>query len=480
MESAFGDLFIVDRVTGQTVASPSATLNRYGLNLREYALGVTNRQNDRLYFGTESGLLICLREIGQTNPRLLRDPNVLPFGYIPREGIIKELITPPAPLSIGAELPAAPADKPADADKPEGDKPEGDKPEGDKPAPADARSDPSAGDTHAGIARRPARMDGRNTVRSRNSCSADPTAALWKQRARLSGRAVVMGGIEAPFRMKGEVAWARWCRFSSIAQCFRQTSACSSWRTRVLADRGVSLCSPRADGTPAASSTRVSSVIESRAYTGQPEILGGRVKTLHPKLHGGILARRDVPEDLAALADAGDRADRPRRRQPLPLRGDRRASRRDVRGGGREHRHRRPQPDPRGGQEPRPCRRRSPIPTSIPTLIDQLETVRRHDARLRAELALGRLRQTARYDRRSPTISPARFARRTCRPFPGHPHPHVRPPHGLCAMARTRTSAAAFYVEPAHDRPEPRDGRDPSTARNCRTTTCSTSTAPSA
>jgi phosphoribosylaminoimidazolecarboxamide formyltransferase / IMP cyclohydrolase len=36
-------------------------------------------------------------------------------------------------------------------------------------------------------------------------------------------------------------------------------------------------------------------------YTGSPEILGGRVKTLHPKIHGGILARRDVPQDLADL-----------------------------------------------------------------------------------------------------------------------------------------------------------------------------------
>ena len=36
-------------------------------------------------------------------------------------------------------------------------------------------------------------------------------------------------------------------------------------------------------------------------YTGSPEILGGRVKTLHPRIHGGILARRDVPQDLADL-----------------------------------------------------------------------------------------------------------------------------------------------------------------------------------
>ena len=36
-------------------------------------------------------------------------------------------------------------------------------------------------------------------------------------------------------------------------------------------------------------------------YTGSPEILGGRVKTLHPKIHGGILARRHLPADVADL-----------------------------------------------------------------------------------------------------------------------------------------------------------------------------------
>lgn len=36
-------------------------------------------------------------------------------------------------------------------------------------------------------------------------------------------------------------------------------------------------------------------------YTGSPEILGGRVKTLHPRIHGGILARRDVPQDNTDL-----------------------------------------------------------------------------------------------------------------------------------------------------------------------------------
>jgi phosphoribosylaminoimidazolecarboxamide formyltransferase/IMP cyclohydrolase len=39
--------------------------------------------------------------------------------------------------------------------------------------------------------------------------------------------------------------------------------------------------------------------------TGHPEIMGGRVKTLHPAVHAGILARRDHAEDQAALADHG-------------------------------------------------------------------------------------------------------------------------------------------------------------------------------
>ncbi len=39
--------------------------------------------------------------------------------------------------------------------------------------------------------------------------------------------------------------------------------------------------------------------------TAAPEMLGGRVKTLHPSIHAGILARRDVEEDTATLAEQG-------------------------------------------------------------------------------------------------------------------------------------------------------------------------------
>src|SRR5690625_2216434 len=42
-------------------------------------------------------------------------------------------------------------------------------------------------------------------------------------------------------------------------------------------------------------------VTEAASLTGFPEILGGRVKTLHPSVHGAILARRNDPDDLADL-----------------------------------------------------------------------------------------------------------------------------------------------------------------------------------
>ena len=44
-------------------------------------------------------------------------------------------------------------------------------------------------------------------------------------------------------------------------------------------------------------------VTEVSAYTGFPEIMGGRVKTLHPRIHSGILADQNNPEHLAAIAD---------------------------------------------------------------------------------------------------------------------------------------------------------------------------------
>ncbi len=68
---------------------------------------------------------------------------------------------------------------------------------------------------------------------------------------------------------------------------------------RALAGFGVKLLST--GGTAKLLSDQGIKVTEVSAHTGFPEMLDGRVKTLHPKIHGGILARRDVPAHMAAI-----------------------------------------------------------------------------------------------------------------------------------------------------------------------------------
>jgi len=46
-------------------------------------------------------------------------------------------------------------------------------------------------------------------------------------------------------------------------------------------------------------------VVEISDYTGFPEIMDGRVKTLHPKIHGGLLALRDNPEHVKIMEEQG-------------------------------------------------------------------------------------------------------------------------------------------------------------------------------
>ena len=88
---------------------------------------------------------------------------------------------------------------------------------------------------------------------------------------------------------------------------------------------------------------------EVASYTGFPEIMDGRVKTLHPKIHGGLLGRRGVDDAVMAqhgiapidllvvnLYPFAQTVARP----GLQLRGRR-----------REHRHRRARHAARGGQE---------------------------------------------------------------------------------------------------------------------------------
>jgi phosphoribosylaminoimidazolecarboxamide formyltransferase/IMP cyclohydrolase len=68
---------------------------------------------------------------------------------------------------------------------------------------------------------------------------------------------------------------------------------------KALVDRGIEILST--GGTAALLRESGLPVIEVAQVTGFPEMLDGRVKTLHPKVHGGILARRDRPSHMTAL-----------------------------------------------------------------------------------------------------------------------------------------------------------------------------------
>jgi phosphoribosylaminoimidazolecarboxamide formyltransferase / IMP cyclohydrolase len=71
---------------------------------------------------------------------------------------------------------------------------------------------------------------------------------------------------------------------------------------RGLADLGVELVA--SGGTATFVAELGLPVTRVEELTDVPELLGGRVKTLHPRIHAGILARRDLETDLAALAQA--------------------------------------------------------------------------------------------------------------------------------------------------------------------------------
>jgi phosphoribosylaminoimidazolecarboxamide formyltransferase/IMP cyclohydrolase len=72
---------------------------------------------------------------------------------------------------------------------------------------------------------------------------------------------------------------------------------------RALVARGVALVST--GGSARALEEAGLPVSEVASVTGFPEMLDGRVKTLHPAVHGGLLARRDRPDHLASLAAHG-------------------------------------------------------------------------------------------------------------------------------------------------------------------------------
>jgi outer membrane protein assembly factor BamB len=109
------DLLVVDRARGGVVADPAATLQRAGLDLREFDMSFPNRYDDRMYVGSSSGLVVSLREMGQVAPLPLRKPEAEPFAHVPPEGVKEKPAAPPAEAPADAEPGAEPA-APPDAD----------------------------------------------------------------------------------------------------------------------------------------------------------------------------------------------------------------------------------------------------------------------------------------------------------------------------------------------------------------------------
>lgn len=106
------DLLMVDRASGNVVADSAATLQRAGLNLRDYDLSFPNRYDDRLYVGSSSGLVVSLREMGRAAPLPLRKPESEPFAHVPPEGVKEK----PAPLPTEPPTDAQPGIEPASPD----------------------------------------------------------------------------------------------------------------------------------------------------------------------------------------------------------------------------------------------------------------------------------------------------------------------------------------------------------------------------
>ena len=88
---------------------------------------------------------------------------------------------------------------------------------------------------------------------------------------------------------------------TALISCFDKTGLAEFGRS--LADLGITIIST--GGTARALREAGVDVRDVSEITGFPEMLDGRVKTLHPHVHAGLLARKNDPEDLEQLADRG-------------------------------------------------------------------------------------------------------------------------------------------------------------------------------
>jgi phosphoribosylaminoimidazolecarboxamide formyltransferase/IMP cyclohydrolase len=121
---------------------------------------------------------------------------------------------------------------------------------------------------------------------------------------------------------------------------------------KALTERGVKLLST--GGTHKAIAAAGLAVTDVSEVTGFPEIMDGRVKTLHPTVHGGLLAIRDDAEHVAAMKEHDIEGIDLAVINLYPFE-EVRAAGGDYPDDGREYRYRRAGDDPRVGQEPCLC-----------------------------------------------------------------------------------------------------------------------------
>ena len=134
-------------------------------------------------------------------------------------------------------------------------------------------------------------------------------------------------------------------------------------------------------------------------YTGFPEMMDGRLKTLHPKVHGGILCRHDNPEDMKSLAEHGILTFELVVVNLYPFEATVAEQGVTVRRGDRADRHRRADAGPRGGQEPRLHHDRHRRRASTPRFSNRSRPTAARTLELRRRLAGEAFAHTARYDR---------------------------------------------------------------------------------
>ena len=136
-------------------------------------------------------------------------------------------------------------------------------------------------------------------------------------------------------------------------------------------------------------------VIPVEQLTGFPECLDGRVKTLHPRIHAGILADRRLLAHVSQIEELGVAPLRPGGGEPLPVRGHRRIRCRNRRMR-RTDRHRRALDGARRREEP-PERRGGHLHIAVPRRPGRLAEGE-FTLQQRRDLATEAFRHTASYD----------------------------------------------------------------------------------